>query len=292
MKIDIAHQLVHLRHRAVNEPSPMNPPQERLTWRLWAWAMGGPRRYRLAMWAVRQGIRMAPWLPWHPGKLGAWTRGRALPKVPGPAFRNWWRRKEKFIHNTTTTRSAMSSREAILQRIRTTWPGIRRWRPRPWPRSGRARSRNPGVLAERFAKEVEAVFGEPIRCHSMAEAQQQLAGLMESAPLADHWGIGWPAGARSGRRAAAGARPVGGARWTPAADRRASGRAGAADVLLADTGSCMIACGTTHERLMCYLPPACVVVGRVAQLAEHLPAAWTAIAGRCRRAPCGANSSW
>ena len=48
----------------------------------------------------------------------------------------------------------------------------------------------------------------------------------------------------------------------------------AADVLLADTGSCMIACGTTHERLMCYLPPACVVVGRVAQLAEHLPAAW------------------
>jgi len=95
VKIDIAHQLVHLRHRAVNEPSPMRSAAERLLWILWAWAMGGPRRYRLAMWAVRQGVRLAPLVPWHPGKLGAWTRGRALPEVPGPAFRTWWRRRER-----------------------------------------------------------------------------------------------------------------------------------------------------------------------------------------------------
>ncbi len=93
VKIDIAHQLVHLRHRAVNEPSPMRSARERLMWTLWAWAMGGPRRYKLTMWAVRQGVRLAPWLPWHPGKLGAWTRGRALPKIPGPAFRHWWKRR-------------------------------------------------------------------------------------------------------------------------------------------------------------------------------------------------------
>jgi len=92
VKIDIPHQLVHLRHRAVGEPSPMNSATERLTWRLWAWAMSGPKRYRLAMWAVRLGVRLTKLLPWHPGKLGAWTRGRELPKVPGPAFRNWWRR--------------------------------------------------------------------------------------------------------------------------------------------------------------------------------------------------------
>ena len=92
VKIDIPHQLVHLRHRAVNEPSPMNSATERLTWRLWAWAMSGPKRYRLAMWAVRLGVRLTKLLPWHPGKLGAWTRGRELPKVPGPAFRSWWRR--------------------------------------------------------------------------------------------------------------------------------------------------------------------------------------------------------
>ncbi len=95
VKIDIAHQLVHLRYRAVNEPSPVRSAGERLTWMLWAWAMGGPLRYRLTMWAVRQGVRLAPLWPWHPGKLGAWTRGRALPKVPGPAFRSWWRRRKK-----------------------------------------------------------------------------------------------------------------------------------------------------------------------------------------------------
>ena len=57
--------------------------------------MGGPLRYKLAMWGVRLGVRMAKFLPWHPGKLGAWTRGRELPKVPGPAFRTWWRKKKE-----------------------------------------------------------------------------------------------------------------------------------------------------------------------------------------------------
>jgi L-lactate dehydrogenase complex protein LldF len=95
VKIDIAHQLVHLRHRAVNESSPMNSLGERLTWQVWSWFMAGPRRYNLAMWGVRWGVRMAKFLPWHPGKLGAWTRGRELPKVPGPAFRTWWRKNSR-----------------------------------------------------------------------------------------------------------------------------------------------------------------------------------------------------
>ncbi len=97
VKIDIPHQLVHLRYRAVNEPSPMNSWTERLTWQAWSWAMRGPKRYALAMWAVRLGVRMSKFLPWHPGKLGAWTRGRELPKVPGPAFRNWWRRNRNSV---------------------------------------------------------------------------------------------------------------------------------------------------------------------------------------------------
>ena len=95
VKIDIPHQLVHLRHRAVNEPSPMNSWTERLTWTVWAWMMSGPRRYRLAMAAVRWGVRLARFLPWHPSKLGAWTRGRELPRVPGPAFRTLWRRRTR-----------------------------------------------------------------------------------------------------------------------------------------------------------------------------------------------------
>ncbi len=32
--------------------------------------------------------------------------------------------------------------------------------------------------------------------------------------------------------------------------------------------------------LLCYLPPACVVVARTDQLAEHMPAAWDEIARR------------
>jgi L-lactate dehydrogenase complex protein LldF len=92
VKIDIPHQLVHLRHRAVNEPSPMNSASERLTWQVWAWMMAGPKRYALAMGLVKLGVRMARFLPWHPGKLGGWTRGRELPQVPpGPSFRAWWR---------------------------------------------------------------------------------------------------------------------------------------------------------------------------------------------------------
>ncbi|MGD0896702.1 MAG: lactate utilization protein B [Thermoguttaceae bacterium] len=93
VKIDLPHQLVHLRYRAVTEPSPMNSPLERLTWKLWAWAMSGPRRYGLTMWAVRWGVRLTRFLPWHPGKLGAWTRGRELPEVPARSFRSWWRRE-------------------------------------------------------------------------------------------------------------------------------------------------------------------------------------------------------
>ena len=113
VKIDIPHQLVHLRHRAVNEPSPMNSLTERLTWAVWAWFMGGPLRYKLAMTGVRIGVRLAKFLPWHPGKLGAWTRGRELPKVPGPDFRSWWRRTRQVRTESTVDDSARCRPSAI-----------------------------------------------------------------------------------------------------------------------------------------------------------------------------------
>jgi L-lactate dehydrogenase complex protein LldF len=94
VRIDIPHQLVHLRHRATAEPSPANSLMDRITWKLWAWAMSGPKRYRLAMGTVRLGVRMLKFVPraLHVDKLGGWTRGRELPKVPGPSFRNWFKR--------------------------------------------------------------------------------------------------------------------------------------------------------------------------------------------------------
>jgi L-lactate dehydrogenase complex protein LldF len=56
VKIDIPHQLVHLRHRAVNEPSPIYSAYERLTWKTWLWFMLNPLRYRLMMPGVRLGV--------------------------------------------------------------------------------------------------------------------------------------------------------------------------------------------------------------------------------------------
>ena len=51
-----------------------------------------------------------------------------------------------------------------------------------------------------------------------------------------------------------------------------------AEYLVADTGTAMVVCHEAHERLMCYLPPVCIVVGRASQLFEHMPAAWPSIA--------------
>jgi L-lactate dehydrogenase complex protein LldF len=93
VKIDIPHQLVHLRHRAVNEPSPMNSVSEQSIWSFWSWFMRGPIRYKLLMAGVRMGVRLSKFLPWHPGKLGAWTRGRSLPTSPASDFRKWWKRR-------------------------------------------------------------------------------------------------------------------------------------------------------------------------------------------------------
>jgi L-lactate dehydrogenase complex protein LldF len=96
VKIDLPHQLVHLRHRATREPSPMNQFFERWTWKVWAWLFSSPFRYRWTMRFAKIGMRLTKYLPWHPDKLGAWTRGRELPPSPRePAFRDWWRKRAK-----------------------------------------------------------------------------------------------------------------------------------------------------------------------------------------------------
>ena len=66
--------------------------------------------------------------------------------------------------------------------------------------------------------------------------------------------------------------------WQPRQMAQLSAGLIEAERLLADTGTCLIDCGSTQDRLLCYLPPACVVIARVSQLAEHMPAAWDEIA--------------
>jgi L-lactate dehydrogenase complex protein LldG len=136
------------------------------------------------------------------------------------------------------------------------------------------------VLADQFESELKAVHGEVIRCPTMNEAQQQLAELVKGAgwtaigvmyrPICcdavkqlDPKTIQWP-------------KP----NWAPVEMADLSASIVAADILLADTGSSLIACPTAEDRLLCYLPPACVIIARVDQLAEHLPAAWPIVARR------------
>jgi L-lactate dehydrogenase complex protein LldG len=68
--------------------------------------------------------------------------------------------------------------------------------------------------------------------------------------------------------------------WQPREMAELSASVIGAEALLADTGSCLIACATAEDRLLCYLPPACVVIAGVEQLAEHLPAAWADVLAR------------
>jgi L-lactate dehydrogenase complex protein LldG len=173
-----------------------------------------------------------------------------------------------------------TSRDAILQRIRaevSKGPAVGQPPvPEVWPRQ----NADPAALADRFQSELKGVHGEIIRCGSMDQAQSQLAELVKQAawtkigvmyrPICcdavkqlDQKCIEWP-------------KP----NWAPTDMAELSVGIVAADILLTDTGSSMIACPTAEDRLLCYLPPACVIIARVDQLAEHLPAAWETVARR------------
>ena len=183
----------------------------------------------------------------------------------------------------------MTSRERILQRIRSELaksdgldgtgglpagaPAV----PQVWPRE----KPSPAALAERFAGELQEVQGEVVHCQSMEEARRRLVELMDQ----EKWPLVGALDCAATRQLTAGLTPERvnwvTAEWEPAHIATLPAGLIAAERLLADTGSCLIACGTAHERLMCYLPPACVVIARADQLAEHLPAAWETVAPRC-----------
>jgi L-lactate dehydrogenase complex protein LldG len=170
----------------------------------------------------------------------------------------------------------MNSRETILQRIRGALDETRTSVEAPppvaevWPRT----TSDPAALAARFADELKEVHGEVIRCTDMEEAARRLAELIEQSqwsaivavehPLVDELVGGLPA-ERVVRPDPA---------WKPADMAPLAAGLVGAEKLLADTGSCIVACRTPQQRMACYLPPACVVVARVEQIAEHLPAAW------------------
>jgi L-lactate dehydrogenase complex protein LldG len=135
-------------------------------------------------------------------------------------------------------------------------------------------------MAVRFKQELEEVHGEVVRCGSMEEAR---AWLAETAAQESWERVG--AVDRPLCREVSGGLKADGlawaqSDWTPQSMASLSAGLVEADCLLADTGTAMVACGRAEERLMCYLPPACVIVATTDRLVEHLPAAWPAIAPR------------
>jgi len=180
----------------------------------------------------------------------------------------------------------MTSRDAILQRIRSGLTnavaagfGDLHEPPAPevWPRT----NAEPSALVPQFQAELGLLKGEAIHCPTMADARRQLCQFMETAPWARLGSLDRPL-----TRELTVDLPVDRVDWVTSdwtAQQIEQLPAGliTADALLADTGSCVVHCSTAQERLMCYLPPACIVVARVDQLAEHLPAAWGPISKVC-----------
>ncbi len=184
------------------------------------------------------------------------------------------------------TLQKMNSRDTIFSRIRKALSDHPQVElpppPQVWPTGGA----DVDALARQFDEELSAISGEFFRCGSLAEAQEKIADLVKQLDSKTIAAVDRPLT----REAAAALDAV---RWTPQ-DGAAADDAGwtppamekiqlgliVADYLLADTGSCMVECNTPQERLMCYLPPTCLVVARADRLREHMPAAWKEIASR------------
>lgn len=174
----------------------------------------------------------------------------------------------------------MDSREAILARIREGLAGQPRPEVPPVPEVWPPQNPSPAQMAARLAQELQEVHAETIRCGSMEQARAALAELLDQEGCARLGAMDRPLC----REVAAGLEP-GRLRWahpdaTPQEIAELPAGLLEADCLLADTGTAMIACAAAEERLMCYLPPICVVVAPIDRLFEHLPAAWPEIARR------------
>jgi L-lactate dehydrogenase complex protein LldF len=90
VKIDIPRLLLHLRARATATPA-LRRGRERLAFRLWAWFMGGKRRYALAARLMRLGWPLRALA----APARAWQRGRAL-RAPAPrSFRQLWKELDR-----------------------------------------------------------------------------------------------------------------------------------------------------------------------------------------------------
>jgi L-lactate dehydrogenase complex protein LldG len=174
----------------------------------------------------------------------------------------------------------MNSRDAVLSRIRSLLDGQSSPPLPPTPEVWPDTQPSAEQMAAQFAEELSAVHGETIRCRTIDEARRTLTDLAAGEKWTSIGALDRPLC----RRAAEGLSPQQvvweSPDWNP--QQMASLDAGLleADYLLADTGSAMVACGRPEQRVLTYIPPACVIVATADRLREHLPSAWREIEPR------------
>src|SRR5580700_1813307 len=91
VKINLHHHLLHNRRDAVNESD--RPWSERMGFALWRWAMEDARRFRVAGWLVRFGMRVVHRLRLDSTLLDparSWNKNHAPPVTPAKSFRALW----------------------------------------------------------------------------------------------------------------------------------------------------------------------------------------------------------
>lgn len=174
----------------------------------------------------------------------------------------------------------MSSRDTILQAIRTHLSGGESVECPPAPEVWPPATSDPSALALRFDQELQAVQGELIRCPSMDEAARKLVEVVDGSEWRSIGAVDGPLCTQVTAKLDKARVAWAGEDMQPAAISELPAGLVEAQCLLADTGSCVVVCRTAPERLMCYLTETCIVVATVEQLREHLPAAWPEVSGR------------
>ncbi|MDQ6767973.1 MAG: lactate utilization protein [Candidatus Eremiobacteraeota bacterium] len=91
VKIDLPHQLVYLRHKAVTQHAGTSGVAERGI-AMWARAMRDLSSYRRSIGWLRRAAAVGRAIGWYPGVLGSWAKNRTVPRPPRESFKEWWER--------------------------------------------------------------------------------------------------------------------------------------------------------------------------------------------------------
>jgi L-lactate dehydrogenase complex protein LldF len=87
--IDLPHQLVHLRHKAIEQQA-ASSAFERIVLQVWASAMRSPKRYAATVRLLRWLTRLSGFVSW---VVPAWSRRRAAPRIAAQTFKEWWAKR-------------------------------------------------------------------------------------------------------------------------------------------------------------------------------------------------------